>query len=108
MNISYDVLMYVIVIMFLLCRCRQTKTNVEFMADLCGDQYCNNDQPTEQKPMFDQVSKQSNSTKEKQIPAVPKSAVITMQTKNQYENLQPPLSTIKKNIKNISKLKKTA
>lgn len=108
MNISYDILIYVVIIVFLLCRCRQIKST-EYMADLCGDQYCNDDKFIDHKPMFDQVSKNAKSAKEtNQSPSkVPNSSVITMQSKNQYENLSPPLSTIKSNVKNISKLKKT-
>jgi hypothetical protein len=98
---NYEILIYIVVVVFLFCRCKSMKK--EYMADLCENTYCNKDGPVEMNLKYSQPNgSQPTNTQ-------PNGSQPTNTQPNstpQKIEMQPPLSTIKSNIKNINTLKK--
>ena len=100
---GYELLIYIVVVVFLLCRCKSTKK--EYMADLCENTYCNKDEPVEMNLKTSQPNgSQPNGS---QPNGSQPNGSQPNSTPQKIQKMQPPLSTIKNNIKSINTLKKT-
>ena len=108
---NYEILIYIVVVVFLFCRCKSMKK--EYMADLCENTYCNKDGPVEMNLKYSQPNgSQPNGSQpngSQPTNTQPNGSQPTNTQPNstpQKIEMQPPLSTIKSNIKNINTLKK--
>ena len=108
---SYEILIYIVVVIFLFCRCKSMKK--EYMADLCENTYCNKDGPVEMNLKYSQPNGSQPTNKHPNDSQPTNKQPNGSQPTNKQPNstpqkieMQPPLSTIKSNIKNINTLKK--
>ena len=103
---NYEILIYIVVVVFLFCRCKSMKK--EYMADLCENTYCNKDGPVEMNLKYSQPngSQPNGSQPTNTQPNGSQPTNTQPNSTPQKIEMQPPLSTIKSNIKNINTLKK--